>query len=216
MPAASAAEQQAYAAGMNYATPTINIGKGDTLTFTNLDSLAKHDLLGEGFASPLLGANETAPVAGVEKLEQGQYQFHCSLHGWMQGVLNVGPSGSGAPGPGGGGGGAGGTPTAPTDQVAQDPYDSYLHATKGSIGDASWPFYGNDAREHARRRQGRAIGGRGAEPRRGLELLLARRRLHRHAGRGQGASSWQARTAAWSTASTPRPAASAGPTRRAR
>ena len=143
-PAASAAEQQAYAAAMNYATPTITIGKGDTLTFTNLDNLAKHDILDHDgkFGSDLLGAGESGPVKGVEGLDEGQYQFHCSLHGWMQGVLNVGPAGTGGPG-GGGEGGAGGTPTAPTSQFAQDPYDSYLHATKGSIGDASWPFYGN-------------------------------------------------------------------------
>jgi polyvinyl alcohol dehydrogenase (cytochrome) len=145
VPSASAAEQQAYAAAMNYATPTISIGQGDTLTFTNVDNLAKHDLLGHDgkFGSELIGAGESSPVKGVEGLEQGQYQFHCSLHSWMQGVLNVGPAGTGGPGGGGGGNGVGGTPTAPTSQVAQDPYDSYLHATKGSIGDASWPFYGN-------------------------------------------------------------------------
>ena len=139
---ASAAEQQSYAAAMTYATPTINIGQGDTLTFTNLDNLAKHDLLSHdgSFGSDLLGGGESGPVRGVEKLEEGQYQFHCSLHSWMQGVLNVGPAGSGAPGTGGG---TGGTPTAPTDQTGQDPYDAYVHATKGSIGDASWPFYGN-------------------------------------------------------------------------
>jgi outer membrane protein assembly factor BamB/plastocyanin len=142
VPAASAAEQQAYAAAMSYATPTISIGQGDTLTFTNLDNLAKHDLLGHDgkFGSDLLGAGESGPVKGVEALEQGQYQFHCSLHGWMQGVLNVGPAGAG--GPGGDVAGGGATPAAPT-QGNQDPYDAYLHATKGSIGGASWPFYGN-------------------------------------------------------------------------
>jgi polyvinyl alcohol dehydrogenase (cytochrome) len=143
-PAASAGEQNAYAAAQNYATPTVTLGRGDTLTFNNLDSTAKHDLVGEGFASPLIGANESAPVAGVEKLAEGQYQFHCTLHGWMQGVLNVGPAGSGAPGEGGGGGGAPSASSVPSDQVAQDPYDSYAHAERGSIGDASWPFYGHD------------------------------------------------------------------------
>ncbi|HEX8054133.1 MAG TPA: PQQ-binding-like beta-propeller repeat protein [Thermoleophilaceae bacterium] len=130
---------------MTYATPTITIGQGDTLTFTNLDNLARHDLLGHDgkFGSDLLGAGESGPVKGVESLEQGQYQFHCSLHGWMQGVLNVGPAGSGGPsGEVTGGGGGGATPSAPT-QGNQDPYDAYLHATKGSVGDASWPFYGN-------------------------------------------------------------------------
>ena len=147
-PSASAAEQNAYAAAMNYATPTISIGQGDTLTFHNLDNLGKHDLLDHDgqFGSELIGAGEFSPVKGVEKLEPGQYRFHCSLHGWMQGVLNVGPAGSGAPvggAPGGEGGGAGGTPTAPS-QGNQDPYDTWAHATKASIGDASWPFYGHD------------------------------------------------------------------------
>lgn len=141
-PGASAAEQNAYAAAMNYATPTVTIGEGDTLTFTNLDNVAKHDLLSHdgSFGTELIGAGESTPVKGAEKLPQGQYQFHCSLHGWMQGVLNVGPAGSG--GPGGDVAGGGGTPTAPS-QGNQDPYDAYLHATRASIGKASWPFYGN-------------------------------------------------------------------------
>jgi polyvinyl alcohol dehydrogenase (cytochrome) len=138
---ASAAEQNAYAAAMNYATPTVTIGEGDTLTFTNLDNVAKHDLLSHdgSFGTELIGAGESTPVKGAEKLPQGQYQFHCSLHGWMQGVLNVGPAGTGGPG---GEVGGGATPTAPS-QGNQDPRDAYLHATKGSIGNASWPFYGN-------------------------------------------------------------------------
>ncbi|MEA2474554.1 MAG: hypothetical protein QOE06_2469 [Thermoleophilaceae bacterium] len=142
---ASAAEQNAYAAAMNYATPTITIGQGDTLTFSNLDSVAKHDLLGHdgAFGSKLIGAGEQAKVEGVDKLAQGQYQFHCSLHGWMQGVLNVGPAGTGGPAPSTGSSNGGATPASPAGQVAQDPYDAYLHAEKGSIGNSSWPFYGN-------------------------------------------------------------------------
>jgi glucose dehydrogenase/plastocyanin len=139
---ASAAEQTAYAAAMNYATPTITIGQGDTLTFSNLDNLAKHDLVGHDglFASELIGGGETSPVKGAEKLDPGQYQFHCSLHSWMQGVLNVGPPGTG--------------PTQPDANSAQsgnpaagatpDPYDIWPRAAKASIGNASWPFYGKD------------------------------------------------------------------------
>ena len=142
-PGASAAEQNAYAAAMNYATPTITIGEGDTLTFTNLDNLGKHDLLGQDglFGSDLIGAGESSPVKGVEKLPQGQYQFNCSLHGWMKGVLNVGPVGAGGPG---GGSGSGGTPTAPTGSATPDPADVWPRATKGSVGNDSWPLYGHD------------------------------------------------------------------------
>ena len=78
---AQAAEQRAYAAGMNYATPAVTVGQGDTLLFSNLDTLAQHDLVGHGgeFGSPLIGAGQEAKVDGVENLDVGTYQFHCTL-----------------------------------------------------------------------------------------------------------------------------------------
>src|SRR5215212_4668229 len=78
---AGAAEQHAAAAGMNYATPVVNVGQGDTLTFTNFDQLARHDLVGEdgSFKSELLAAGQSGPVTGVDKLAQGSFNFHCSL-----------------------------------------------------------------------------------------------------------------------------------------
>ncbi|HEX8074786.1 MAG TPA: PQQ-binding-like beta-propeller repeat protein [Thermoleophilaceae bacterium] len=144
--AGSAAEQHAYAAAANYATPTITIGQGDTLTFTNLDSVAKHDLLDHDghFGSDLLGNGESGPVRGVEKLSVGTYQFHCSLHSWMRGVLQVSPAGGGgSPSPPTVGGGGAGSPTA-TAAAAPNPYDVWLHAAQAPIGKASWPFYGKD------------------------------------------------------------------------
>src|SRR3954451_24945483 len=135
---ARAAEQQAYAAAMNYATPTVNVGQGDTLTFNNLDTAAKHDLVGHdaSFGSDLLGGGESGPVRGVEKLTPGQYQFHCTLHGWMKGVLNVGPSGtgSGAPSAGSiqGGGGTG------TGHTSPDPIDIWPQATPEKLGPGTW------------------------------------------------------------------------------
>src|SRR5215210_5126419 len=92
---ASAAEQQAYAAAMNYATPALVLGKGDSLKFTNLDTLAKHDLASDEdkFKSPLLGGGESAKVEGVEKLPAGNYPFHCTLHAWMRGVVTVNEAG---------------------------------------------------------------------------------------------------------------------------
>ena len=71
---AHAAEQQAFAAGMNYATPAVNIGQGDTLKFTNLDQLARHDIVGENgaFKSDLLAGGESGQVKGVEALTQPQ------------------------------------------------------------------------------------------------------------------------------------------------
>src|SRR3712207_479955 len=106
-PSAHAAEAQAYAAAMTYATPVLALGKGDTLKFTNLDQLAQHDLASdEGkFQSDLVGAGQSSMVRGVETLPPGAYPFHCTLHTWMRGVVNVAPVGTG------GGGGA----PSPTD-----------------------------------------------------------------------------------------------------
>ena len=137
---AQAAEQRAYAAGMNYATPAVTVGQGDTLMFSNLDSLAQHDLVGHDgqFGSPLIGAGQEAKVEGVENLEAGTYQFHCTLHSWMRGALTVSPAGGApTPSPGQGvGGGAGGG-------ANPDPADIYRPASKG-FDKGSWPFYGRD------------------------------------------------------------------------
>ena len=139
---ASAAEQNAYAAAMSYATPAVTIAAGDTVTFHNLDTLAKHDIVGHegGFASELIGAGESSPVKGVEKLEPGQYPFHCSLHSWMQGAITVTQGGAGAP-----------SPTAPGDVTGlplvgttPDPADIWPRASRSSIGSDRWPLYGGD------------------------------------------------------------------------
>jgi polyvinyl alcohol dehydrogenase (cytochrome) len=138
---AAAAEQNAYAAAMNYATPTVTIGQGDTLTFNNLDNLAKHDLLGHDgqFGSALIGGGESAPVKGVEKLAVGQYEFHCSLHSWMKGVLNVSAASTGAA-PSVGTGSA----KNPAGNVTPDPVDIWPRAAQKPVGKDSWPFYGHD------------------------------------------------------------------------
>ena len=150
---AQAAEQRAYAAGMNYATPAVTVGQGDTLIFSNLDTLAQHDLVGHGgeFQTPLIGAGEEAKVEGVEKLQPGTYQFHCTLHSWMQGALTVSarpaarpcprPARAPAAAPG-----AAATRTRPT-STARPPRAS----TAGS-----WPFYGRDLRNTPQRRRRRA------------------------------------------------------------
>ena len=40
-------------------------------------------------ASELAGGGETVPVAGVEKLEPGTYEFLCEPHPNMKGTLQV-------------------------------------------------------------------------------------------------------------------------------
>jgi polyvinyl alcohol dehydrogenase (cytochrome) len=139
---ASAAEQQAYAAAMNYATPAVVLGKGDSLKFTNLDTLAKHDLASDEdkFKSPLLGGGESAKVEGVEKLEPGNYPFHCTLHAWMRGVVTVNESGGAPTSPSLDGGG---TPLGKVN-AAPDPMDLAPQAEPGPLGRGSWPLYGKD------------------------------------------------------------------------
>lgn len=139
---AAAAEQQAYATGLTYATPAVVAGKGDTLRFNNLDPAAQHDLDSDQpglFDSPLVGMGGSAVVAGVEKLEPGTYAFHCSLHSWMKGALTVSASGGGGPSPGpspspgpGGGGSSG------------NPVDLLPKADAKPLSSSDWPFYGKD------------------------------------------------------------------------
>lgn len=135
-------EHRAYAAAMNYATPAVTIGQGDKLIFSNLDTLAQHDLVGHDgkFGSPLIGAGEEAEVAGAEKLDPGTYQFHCTLHSWMRGALTVSPAGGApVPAPGEGAGGGAGSTANP------DPADIYRPASRGFDG-GTWRFYGRDLR----------------------------------------------------------------------
>jgi polyvinyl alcohol dehydrogenase (cytochrome) len=139
---AQAAEQQAYAAGLNYATPAVAATSGDTLRFTNLDSVAQHDLDSDTpglFDSALIPAGGSELVTGVERLPAGQYAFHCSLHSWMHGVLTVAA------------GGGGGTPSPPAPPSAPggggappNPVDLLPKVPPKPLGPGEWPFYGKD------------------------------------------------------------------------
>ncbi|MDX6664832.1 MAG: hypothetical protein QOG68_1038 [Solirubrobacteraceae bacterium] len=146
---AQAAEQQAYAAALNYATPAVVVPQGDTLRFTNLDSLAPHDFDSPAglFQTDPLKANESVVVKGVEKLAPGSYPFHCSLHSWMTGTIQV------VPGTGGGGGSSGNGGGAPDvfslaspdlGTTAPDPIDLSPQAAVRPLGPSEWPFYGRD------------------------------------------------------------------------
>src|SRR3954454_25252155 len=105
-PSAQAAEQQAYAAGLTFVTPAVVASQGDTLRFDNLDPLARHNLVSDTpglFSSALIGQGEAAPVTGVDKLAPGTYAFHCELHAWMHGAIQVVAAGAPPSPPGGGG-----------------------------------------------------------------------------------------------------------------
>jgi polyvinyl alcohol dehydrogenase (cytochrome) len=138
-----AAEQQAYAAGLSYATPAVAATSGDTLRFTNLDSVAQHDLDSDTpglFDSALIPAGKSELVPGVEKLPPGQYAFHCSLHSWMHGVMTIAAGGGGGapspPPPPGAPGGGGGAPPNPVDLMPK--------VQPKPLGKGEWPFYGKD------------------------------------------------------------------------
>jgi polyvinyl alcohol dehydrogenase (cytochrome) len=145
---ASAAEQHVYAGGMNYLNPVVPVGKGDKLVFDNLDQVAKHDVASDDgkFKSKVIPGGESAPVNGVEKLSEGSYPFHCSLHSWMRGVVQVSASGGASPGaPSAGDLTLDGSNT-PLGKVnaTPDPMDLWPQADPAPLGKGAWRFYGKD------------------------------------------------------------------------
>jgi plastocyanin len=79
-----------------YATPVVVMGKGGSLSYTNLDPVT-HDVVARSngpdglplFRSSFAGLGATVPVVGAQKLGAGRYAFYCSLHPGMQGTLIV-------------------------------------------------------------------------------------------------------------------------------
>jgi polyvinyl alcohol dehydrogenase (cytochrome) len=136
---AGAAQQQAYAAGLTYVTPVVIAGKADTLRFNNLDPIARHDLDSDTpglFGTDLIGTGQSAVVKGVDKLGPGTYKFHCSIHSWMHGVLQVAAAGTG---PGGGPG-----LPSPGGPPAVDPVTLLPKAPAEPLGPGQWTSYGGD------------------------------------------------------------------------
>lgn len=146
--AASAAQQQAFTAALTYATPVVLASTGDTLQLTNLDPLAAHDIVSDQadssgqplFSTPLIADGQTAQVVGVAGLRTGTYQFHCTLHSWMHGVLQVTavpsvPSPPPPPPP----------PPVPGPADLPNPADYLPHAPPVPLtAGEEWPFYGGD------------------------------------------------------------------------
>ena len=73
-----------------YYTQTVVVQKGKTVNFVNLD-IPLHDVRHTGglFYSKLIGIGKQTPVVGVKTLGKGAYNFYCSLHPRMKGVLRV-------------------------------------------------------------------------------------------------------------------------------
>ena len=121
--ARAAAEQNISAAPPNqYVNSSVTIDQGDTVTFSNNDTV-QHDVTARDkgadgkplFNSELTSTGETKPVKGTEYLTAGDYQFVCSIHPQMVGTLHVSSTGTPKPRPSSGGGGSGSTPTGGSD-----------------------------------------------------------------------------------------------------
>ena len=145
-----AATQQAFTAALSYATPAVAAGQGDSLTLSNLDALAAHDIVSDQagptgqplFSSPLVTDGQSTPVTGVTTLAPGTYPFHCTLHSWMHGVLQVSaapslPAPPPVPSPP--------PPTVPGPADLPNPADYLPHAPPAPLRPGEeWPFYGAD------------------------------------------------------------------------
>src|SRR5205085_8811679 len=137
-----AAKQQIIADVNQFATPAVAAESGDSLTFTNTD-IASHNITSvpagqfgtKGNVAPGSGAD----VWGVSKLKPGQYQFVCTLHPGMTGILYVGttgaPSTGGVTPPSGGGGGGGSGSGSGSGNPA-----SLLPAVAPAKLTGDWPF----------------------------------------------------------------------------
>ena len=137
--ARAAAEQNVSAAPPNqYVNSDVTIDQGDTVTFTNNDTV-QHDVTSRQkgsddkplFNSELTSTGETKPVKGTEYLTTGDYEFVCSIHPQMVGKLHVTSNGTAKPRPSGGTGSTGGSGTDTTKpKVSLRLLDSKLSAVR--------------------------------------------------------------------------------------
>ena len=96
---AGAGEQVARTLAYTFVPPTISVGAGETLSLQNLDrdvhTLTSTDTGPDGeplFDSGLVTLLGSQPVAGVNELEPGSYEFFCRVHEQiptMYGTLDV-------------------------------------------------------------------------------------------------------------------------------
>lgn len=116
-----------------YFTPDVTIDAGESVTFMNLDFLG-HDVFAvdkgaDGkplFASEIVSAGGSSPVAGAEKLGGGAYGFICSIHPQMTGTLTVnGPPAAPPP--------SSGPPPPPADTTAPTVSLSVVDSKRGPV-----------------------------------------------------------------------------------
>lgn len=76
-----------------YTTSTVVMSRGASASFHNYD-VQPHDVTSDVpglFGSDTVGIGKTVPILGVSSLEPAKYSFHCSVHEYMRGTLNVRP-----------------------------------------------------------------------------------------------------------------------------
>ncbi len=91
-----AIDQFAYGGGIGDGS-TFRLIAGQQATLENDDQLAPHNVVavGEGpdgeplFSNSLVSPNQSAPVAGTQYLQPGDYAFSCTIHFGMKGTLEV-------------------------------------------------------------------------------------------------------------------------------
>jgi glucose/arabinose dehydrogenase/plastocyanin len=123
VPARAASTVTATTQAFTFVPPLVSVAPGDSLQLKNAD-IAPHNLtsVDGSFSSTDVQPGATASVTGVEALPAGAYQFYCTLHPWMRGVLNVGaaPSTPPIPAPGFGALPVGGAVVTPTSIAASN------------------------------------------------------------------------------------------------
>jgi plastocyanin len=86
-----------------YGNPNVTADQGEAVLFQNSDSAgAMHDVTADDkgsdgkplFSSELIPPSKKSPVAGVEYLTTGTYRFHCSIHTFMTGAIDVTANGT--------------------------------------------------------------------------------------------------------------------------
>jgi plastocyanin len=105
---ATAADQAVTIAGFAFAPPTVTVEVGDTVTWTNQDSVAHTATATDG--SWDTGDIAQGASASITFSTAGTFTYLCTPHPTMTGTVVV-------QAPSGGGGGGGGSPTTPPTDV---------------------------------------------------------------------------------------------------
>ena len=90
--------------------PTVSIGVGDTVTWTNRDD-APHTATGSGFDTGTLNKGQSGSHTFTKA---GRFSYICSIHPNMKGTVLVGVAGGGSSGGGGSQGGGSGSSSGGT------------------------------------------------------------------------------------------------------